>query len=140
MRRTTLGRSRPYESRSDQFRRVSPRRQRDVLCDVMLCAAACESWLTLKELSRMTGYGEASISAQLRHLRKPEFGGFVVQKRCREEEPPDREGGHGAVWEYRLLRGLGRRPGKRIPWLTPTILRGVIRAAKEVQQRSGAEL
>jgi hypothetical protein len=35
-----------------------------VLCDVMLSAGGCETWLTLVELSRMTHYGEASISAQ----------------------------------------------------------------------------
>jgi hypothetical protein len=38
----------------------------------MLSAGACETWLTLVELSRVTHYGEASISAQLRHLRKPQ--------------------------------------------------------------------
>lgn len=37
----------------------------------------------------------ASVSAQLRHLRKPRFGGFVVEKRPRG----DRERG---LWEYRL--------------------------------------
>jgi len=59
-----------------KVRRKDPRpkplkRQRDVLCDVMLSAGACETWLKLVELSRVTHYGEASISAQLRHLRKP---------------------------------------------------------------------
>jgi hypothetical protein len=96
-----------------------------VLRDVMLRAAECGSWLTLKELSRLTSYGEASISAQLRHLRKPEYGRFVVEKRCREEA--GRIGGQGALWEY-LVRP-GRRKGRSLPWLTPTVLRGVIRAA-----------
>jgi hypothetical protein len=44
--------------------------QRDVLRDVMLSAAECVTWLTLEELARMTSYPPASISAQLRHLRK----------------------------------------------------------------------
>jgi len=54
---------------------VARRRQRDVLCDVMLSARQCETWLTLDELARLTHYPPASISAQLRHLRKPEYGG-----------------------------------------------------------------
>ena len=62
---------------------VARRRQRDVLCDVMLSARQCETWLTLDELARLTHYPQASISAQLRHLRKPEYGGFVVEKQPR---------------------------------------------------------
>ena len=44
------------------------RTQRETLCDVMLSAAQCDTWLTLQELALLTHYGEASISAQLRHL------------------------------------------------------------------------
>lgn len=42
---------------------------------------------------QVTGDPEASISAQLRHLRKHRFGGHDVQKRRRND---------GAQWEYRL--------------------------------------
>jgi len=35
---------------------------------------------TLKEIASITGDPEASVSAQLRHLRKPRFGGHVVEK------------------------------------------------------------
>src|SRR6267154_2389027 len=59
-----------------ELMRIARRRQRDVLCDVMLSARQCETWLTLDELSKLTHYPPASISAQLRHLRKPEYGGF----------------------------------------------------------------
>ncbi len=52
-------------------------------------------WRTLAEVAGITGDPEASVSAQLRHLRKPRFGGFVVEKRPRG----DRERG---LWEYRL--------------------------------------
>jgi hypothetical protein len=62
---------------------VARRRQRDVLCDVMLSARQCETWLTLDELSKLTHYPPASISAELRHLRKPEYGGYAVEKRQR---------------------------------------------------------
>lgn len=88
----------------------SLRRQRDVLCDVMLAAGQCETWLTLHELARLTGYGEASVSAQLRNLRRPEYGGFVVDKQRRTVAEVARgeviRGELGPVWEYRLQRGL----------------------------------
>jgi hypothetical protein len=37
-------------------------------------------WRTLKEIAMLTGDPEASISAQLRHLRKPRFGSHEVEK------------------------------------------------------------
>lgn len=40
-------------------------------------------WRTLGEIEALTGDPPASISAQLRHLRKPRFGGFEVNKRAR---------------------------------------------------------
>ena len=57
--------------------------QVEVIRDVMLSASDCDTWLTLHEIAEMTRFGEASISAQLRHLRKPIFGGFRVEKRRR---------------------------------------------------------
>ena len=50
--------------------------QREVLRDVMLSAGKYGAWMTLHELARLTRYGETSISAQLRHLRKARCGGF----------------------------------------------------------------
>ena len=79
--------------------------QREVLRDVLLSAAECGSWLTLRELAQLTQFGEASISAQLRHLRKPKYGSYVVEKRVRRGiVVSDLE--HGAIWEYRLRRGI----------------------------------
>lgn len=43
------------------------------------------SWRTLQEIALATGDPQASISAQLRHLRKPRFGSFTVHKRSRGE-------------------------------------------------------
>jgi DNA-binding transcriptional regulator GbsR (MarR family) len=40
-------------------------------------------WRTLEEISQITGDGESSISAQLRHLRKPKFGAYKVFRRPR---------------------------------------------------------
>ena len=54
-------------------------------------------WRTFAEIqSRLEGMeilaSEAGVSARLRDLRKPKFGGFVVEKRRRS----------AGVWEYRL--------------------------------------
>ena len=53
-------------------------------------------WRTLREIAEITNDPEASISAQLRHLRKPRFGSFIVNKRRRGCE------GVG-LFEYQLL-------------------------------------
>ena len=52
-------------------------------------------WRTLREIARTTGDPEASVSAQLRHLRKARFGSFIVNRRPRG----DRATG---LWEYQL--------------------------------------
>ncbi len=75
--------------------------QRDVLRDVMLTAGKYGAWMTLRELARLTRYGETSISAQLRHLRKTKCGGYVLEKRVRKAEVISSEE-HFVVWEYRL--------------------------------------
>ena len=68
----------------------------------MLSANECDAWLTLAELGAMTRYPGASISAQLRHLKKPQFGNFELQKRARKHA--DADWSHGVVWEYRIGR------------------------------------
>lgn len=86
------------------------RSQREIIRDVMLAAADCDTWLTLAELRAVTRYGEASISAQLRHLRKGENGGYDVAKRHREgatATPTGSDGRGECVWEYRMDRGIG---------------------------------
>jgi len=52
-----------------------------------------QDWRTLAELATATGSPEASVSARLRDLRKPRFGGHVVERRRRTV----------GQWEYRLL-------------------------------------
>ena len=52
-------------------------------------------WRTLAEIEQATGYPQSSISAQLRHLREPRFGAYVVEKRRRVPQ--------GGTWEYRVL-------------------------------------
>ena len=81
-----------------RMRRV--RTQRDVVRDVMLSANECGAWLTLAELRAMTRYPETSISAQLRHLKKPQFGNYELEKQPRTSA--GLADGHGVEWEYRL--------------------------------------
>ena len=72
--------------------------QRGKILDLML---KTDRWLTLEEIHRATGYGAASISAQLRHLRNRTGGytgpAYAVAKQRRGEP------GRG-IWEYRLTR------------------------------------
>lgn len=94
------------------------RKQREVIRDVMLSAGQCATWLTLDELSKLTHYPPASISAQLRHLRKPRFGGFAVEKRRRAVNKAMRGDGVGALWEYAVhpvvrVRVLPRQKARR---------------------------
>ena len=52
-------------------------------------------WRTYEEIASLSGDPENSISAQLRHMRKPRFGSHVIERRSRD----DREKG---LYEYRL--------------------------------------
>jgi hypothetical protein len=96
-----------YPSWRRFYDRETMRTQLEVVRDVMQSAAECDAWLTLTEISRITRYGEASISAQLRHLRKPSFGGFRVEKRRREGEDTAANAKTAAPgkWEYRIVSG-----------------------------------
>lgn len=107
--RSVVWGTRPVKGRTTT---VSRRRQRDVLCDVMLSASQCDTWLTLDELAMLTHYPPASISAQLRHLRKQEFGGYEVEKRQRLSGRILQGEDFGTVWEYRLRRGVRRIAGR----------------------------
>lgn len=94
--------------------RSTPVRQSDVIREVMLSAGECGTWLTLEELAKLTKYPPASISAQLRHLRKPRYGSFVLEKRPREADEVIRQVAGGPVWEYRLSRPLRQRAAATI--------------------------
>src|SRR5260370_8663305 len=92
------------ETRRRALKRITRRRQRDVLCDVMLSARQCETWLTLDELAKLTHYPPASISAQLRHLRKPEYGGVVVENAPRVVGESPARVDFGTEWENQTHR------------------------------------
>jgi hypothetical protein len=51
-------------------------------------------WRTLAEISLVTGYPEASVSARLRDLRKARFGSHLVE----------REYVSKGLWKYRVER------------------------------------
>lgn len=51
--------------------------QRDDILNLMIDGR----WCTLQEIADRTDYPEPSVSAQLRHLRKPTYGGYTVSKR-----------------------------------------------------------
>lgn len=53
-------------------------------------------WRTLREIGETTKDPPASVSAQLRHMRKQRFGGYLVEKRHRGEPS-------NGLWEYRLV-------------------------------------
>jgi hypothetical protein len=58
-------------------------------------ALAAGGWWTLNELAQATGDPPASISAQIRHLRKSRFGSHRIDKRRRGSES-------AGLWEYRM--------------------------------------
>ena len=76
-----------YDEKKDGSRL---RQQRDKIKTLMLDG----EWRSLSEVAHTLRFPEASISAQLRHLRKSEFGGFIVEKRRRDRAP--------GTWEYHV--------------------------------------
>jgi hypothetical protein len=75
-----------YSPESDHERLAG---QHERIRDLMLDGR----WRTLQEIQAVTEDPESSISAQLRHLRKPRFGSHHVDKRRR---------GDGGSWEYKV--------------------------------------
>lgn len=75
-------------------------------------------WLTLGEIENATEAPQASISTQIRHLRKVRFGGYVMERRPRG----DRKRG---LFEYRLMP-----PGHESQWVHKT-QKGPLRRALE---------
>jgi hypothetical protein len=110
-------------TKQNDQRPVVLRRQREVIRDVMLSAGQCGTWLTLDELAKLTLYPPASISAQLRHMRKARNGAYTVVKRCRTTNKAMRAEGFGAVWEYSVMQE------RRVPVRKTVRRRRKVRAA-----------
>ena len=49
-------------------------------------------WWTLADLAKYSGGSEAGVSARIRDLRKPRFGGYSIARRRRTD----------TLWEYRM--------------------------------------
>ena len=79
----------PKDYKTPQDHTRLARQHRDIK-DLMLDGC----WRTVKEISEKLSYPEPSVSAQLRHLRKPEFGAWLVSRRRRKD---------AGVSEYRVL-------------------------------------
>lgn len=54
-------------------------------------------WRTLRQIAYVVGGSEAGISARLRDLRKPKFGGYLVERRRSRDAAAD-----AGLWEYRV--------------------------------------
>ncbi len=62
-------------------------------------------WRTLQDIAREAGGSEAGVSARLRDLRKPKFGGLEVERRHYS----------GGTWVYRVPQmGLKASPPGRL--------------------------
>lgn len=49
--------------------------------DIILALMIDGKWRTLNQIAEITNQPQASVSAQLRHLRKPRFGSYTVERR-----------------------------------------------------------
>lgn len=58
------------------------------------------AWHTLAELEDRLGYPQASISARLRDCRRPEHGGYTIE----------REYVMRGLWRYRMVLGQASLP------------------------------
>lgn len=86
-----------YKNRQDQSRL---NRQHLDIRNLMLDGG----WRTVKEISDKLSYPETSVSAQLRHLRKPEFGGWEVSRRRRKDSQ---------VSEYQVLLPVKKQDSQK---------------------------
>ena len=62
-----------------------------IIKDLMLKSG----FVTLQDIENVTGFPQASISAQLRNLKKERFGGYILEKRRTENK-------ESGTFEYKL--------------------------------------
>ncbi len=70
----------------------------DVLNCIIKKNSAGSLWWTVKEIEQETGHPQPSISAQIRNLRKPRFGGFHIEGRYKAD--------NRRIFEYKLSFGV----------------------------------
>lgn len=83
---------------SEQYDKVRIGKQMEAIRDTMLRS---QQWFTLGEIDRLLQqsghmFPQTSISANLRNLRKPQFGSYILEKRPRGNR-------YQGLWEYRLF-------------------------------------
>jgi len=89
-----------YEAKHDKKRLTGQiKRVFDLMSD--------KEWRTLDEIAEATGDPHASISAQLRHLRKEKFGKHDVDKRPRGNRAQ-------GLWEYQLIENTSPESEEQI--------------------------
>ena len=76
----------------------------EVLLAILKACQAPEVWLTLEELAKLANTRVASVSAQLRNLRKHRFGRHKINKRIRTIDHKKGKPGCRILWEYALAR------------------------------------
>ncbi len=83
--------------RFDGHAYVAGRDQQRLNCQLqrVLAVVIDGEWRTIEQISRLARAPENSASAQLRNLRKPRFGGYLVEK----------EHAGGGLFRYRVLPG-----------------------------------
>ena len=71
-----------FESRRDSRRLLT---QQDRIRNLLLLSTQRGNWMTVNELATALGFkNHESVGRQIRYLRKPENGGFRVERRTRE--------------------------------------------------------
>jgi hypothetical protein len=86
-----------YDARADGKRlRTKQDKVRDYMLGTRECFQALEEIRARLEARHYERFPTPSLSAFLRHLRKSQFGGFVLLKRRRGA-------GASGLWEYKLL-------------------------------------
>lgn len=91
MNQQTLEGHRDGETYKAEFDYDRLNRQQKAVYDVMKDG----NWRTLRAISLLTHCPEASVSARLRDLRKPRFGGLTIERKRHEIMP--------GVWMYRIV-------------------------------------
>jgi biotin operon repressor len=66
--------------------------QHEQIREYMLEKTSEGKWVSLEDIELALCYSQSSISAQIRHLRKPKFGSYIVNKRHK-----------GDGWEYQVI-------------------------------------
>ena len=84
-------------------------------------------WRTVKEIAQITRDPENSVQAQLRHLRKLNFGAYLVDRRKRSEK---------GLYEYRVgMKGEGTPQHQQCE--SCEVLRGRLGAGIEILMTGG---